>query len=348
MNSWTDNLPSQTPLSSDSLASWDGEQSLLAALQEHRILVVSGPDAGKFLQGQVTCDTAELDRSISRLGGHCNHKGRMISSFRAARLSQDSIGLRLSHDTLANLHASLAKYIVFSKAELESDSDHYAIFGLAGRRAADLLQGIFGQAPNEPNQVLMIEQGLLIHTDEQRFELWLEPQYAPSLWQQLSAQAQVIDSSGWDLLSIRAGIGEVRDGNSGELIPQMLNYQAIDGISFNKGCYTGQEVVARMQYLGKLKRHMYAISVTLAEQQTPPKVGADLYSRSTAQSIGKLIFCAPAGTEASTGNRHYEALASITTVAMKADDVFLDSSHKYPCKILPLPYTIDDAESPEQ
>jgi tRNA-modifying protein YgfZ len=305
----------------------------LCPLTDFAILGIEGPESHKFLQGQATCDTAQVTLSASRLGAHCNPKGRMISNFRAFNLSEQTLGLRLHRDLLPVLQQSLAKYIVFSKAELVDFSDQYQVTGLYGDDLFTQLDSLLDIQLKENNQAATNTHGSFIRLDDNRAECWLSPEQVQQLKNTLGDTLLEGSQDDWLLSSIRAGVGEVYPQTQNEWIPQMLNYQAdaINGVSFEKGCYTGQEIVARMQYLGKLKRHMYRFSCT--QRPTP---GQELYSKAAKQSIGEVVMAGQVGDI-------IECLAAVTTAATEANDVYLDTDKTVSLDNLPLPYPLTTA-----
>jgi len=308
------------------------DATLLADLSYQRLLAVAGPDAAKFLQGQVTCDINALG-PVSRLGAHCNHKGRMLGSFRAVKLDADRIMLRMHGSVLTGMQQALGKYIVFSKAELSDASEEFRRIGLAGPKAETLIKQLFGECPQADQAVFLHEHGCVIKISTGRYECWIKADRAENLWQQFATQCPTVGSAAWTLLDIRDGLGEVREQTVAELIPQMLNFQAIEGISFNKGCYTGQEVVARMQYLGKMKRQMFRVALT---GDKLPQPGDHLYSDTSQQSVGNVVMAATCSGD----KKSAEALAVITKVAVEADSVFLDENHQHKLQVLELPYAV--------
>lgn len=312
--------------------------TLLVDLSYQRLLTVTGPDAAKFLQGQVTCDINALG-PVSRLGAHCNHKGRALSSFRAVQLAADQIVLRMHGSVLAGTQQTLGKYIVFSKAELKDASEDYRRIGLAGPKAEALILHQFGECPQADQDVTLHEHGCVIKISANRYECWIKPEQGESLWQQLATDCTAVGSAAWTWLDIRDGLGEVRAQSVEEFIPQMLNFQAIGGISFNKGCYTGQEVVARMQYLGKMKRQMFRVTLSGGAL---PQPSDHLYSDTSKQSVGNVVMAAANPVD----EKCTEALAVITKAAVEADSVFLDENHQQKLQVLDLPYAInkDDEE----
>ena len=308
----------------------------LVDLSHQGLITVTGPDAAKFLQGQVTCDITDLEQA-SRLGAHCTHKGRAISSFRAARLADEKIALRLPKSILASAQQALAKYIVFSKAELADASDDYSRIGLAGPTANALLTEHLAAPPSDVQGVCHLPNGCIIKLSEQRFECWIAAADGKTLWDKLQPACSISDAEAWTLLDIRDGYGEVRPETLEAFIPQLLNYQLIDGISFQKGCYSGQEVIARMHYRGKLKRQMFRVSFPSGEALPLP--GTDIYTDKGTQSVGTIVIAAPAEESRA------EALAVITRDAALSDSAYLDLTQTTQLKVLPLPYSLNEKDA---
>lgn len=303
----------------------------LCPLTDFALLTIEGPDTRKFLQGQVTCDSNEITTESSRLGAHCNPKGRMISNFRALALTENSLGLRCHREVQPALAQSLGKYIVFSKADITDQGSQLNIYGLLGEDVHDQLSGMIGTTLSQDNQASTSEAGHFIRISSTMAECWLTDEQAQQLSDQLSCSSG--EQAQWLMASIQAGLGDVYPATQNEWIPQMLNYQtdAVAGVNFNKGCYTGQEIVARMQYLGKLKRHMYRFS---SPEVVEP--GQHLFSQGKTQSIGEVVMCSQAGET-------IECLASVTAAAVEANDVHLSADKEQRLTLLPLPYELTAA-----
>lgn len=310
------------------------EETALFYLSDQRCLLVSGPEAGKFLQGQLTCDLNTITARHSQLGAYCTPKGRMVANFRIARLDGDEPQylLRMHHSIISSCSERLAKYIVFSKAT-QQPATQIICLGLAGPAAARLIEDVSGQPAGSDNNCVPMEGGVAIQVDDdgQRFELWLEADRAAALWPRLSSDARPTRLRYWQALEIAAGIGSVQAQTQEMFIPQMLNLQELDGISFKKGCYTGQEIVARMHYLGKLKRHMYRAGVAIEHLPDP---GSPLYRDGNEQSIGNLV----QGVATEAGN--WEILAVINIADAEEHKVRLGSPNGPILQALPLPYAI--------
>ena len=253
----------------------------MTAMLDHRLLQVAGRDGMTFLQGQLTCDLRRLEQQEVLFGAHCNAKGRMISSAVLANTDDKSIGLRLHASLAEPALAALKKYIVFSKATITA-ADRVAIALLGDTATAKPL----GELPERGR--FAIRDGLtLVHHTSGLLEIWAEPARAMALWQQLCPLTAPADTTSLSRHWVEQGIAEVQAATMEEFIPQMLNYHLIDGISFKKGCYTGQEIVARMHYKGQLKKHTYRITGTGSDG---PEVGEELMCASDPQKVaGKVV-----------------------------------------------------------
>lgn len=242
----------------------EAERPFTSPLPQQGMLVVEGPDAAKFLQGQLTCDIEEIDGYNATLGAHCTPKGRMVASFRIAQLAEDCYGLCLPTESLPLLEASLNKYIVFSKATATNKSNEWLAFGLSGEGAAAVADSIAGGLPEIDNAQFTFEGGALICIENkaERYELWLKADGAGDVVAGLLERLAPASTLAWELQQVKAGIGMVEPATSDAFVPQMLNYDELKGISFNKGCYTGQEIVARAHYRGGVKRHLHVFEAT--------------------------------------------------------------------------------------
>ena len=319
----------------------------IAVLEHYGFLAVEGPDTGKFLQGQTTCDLDKVSDTQAQLGAFCTVKGRTLSSFLIASDQQHHL-LRMRRDLVATTAKAIAKYIVFSKATHTDASEDFTAIGLSGATAGSIIARVFGALPGGQYQSVSRDGAVAVQLDEgaMLFECWLPSDQLALLWPQLNSGQALLSAQHWQLLVIRQGCGEVSAATSELFIPQMLNYHLTGAISFTKGCYTGQEVIARMHYKGKLKRQLYRIA--LETKSIEP--GDDLYGPNSEQSIGKIVNCIAVGAHRS------EALAVITRANVDADNVLFrpqqaavvgasnadEISQNIAVTILSLPYTLNE------
>ncbi|RMR19800.1 Glycine cleavage T-protein, partial [Pseudomonas savastanoi pv. glycinea] len=223
------------------------QKAFFCTLSHEGVLAVRGVDASKFLQGQLTCNLNYLNEDKSSLGARCTQKGRMQSSFRIV-FEGDGCLLAMASELIEPQLLDLRKYAVFSKSKLTDESAEWVRFGLQDGDSA--LVGLGLDLAQETDAVVRANELIAIRVSPGRAELWVRAGQADSVKSQLASQLSEGPLNDWLLGQIRAGIGQVFGSTREEFIPQMINLQAVGGVSFKKGCYTGQEIVARMQYLG--------------------------------------------------------------------------------------------------
>lgn len=304
------------------------DSAFFCPLIHEGVLAVRGADAAKFLQGQLTCNLNYLSDTQASLGARCTQKGRMQSSFRIL-LQGDGVLLAMASELLEPQLADLKKYAVFSKSKLTDESAAWSRFGVVNADSALANLGL--ELPAETDSVARNEHLIAIRVSPDRSELWVPSDRADAVKAQLSETLDQADLNEWLLGQIRAGIGQVMPQTRELFIPQMLNLQAVGGVSFKKGCYTGQEIVARMQYLGKLKRRLYRLSLDSAQM---PEPGTPLFSPSHSSSIGEVVIAAKA-------DQVIELLAVLQAEAADSGDVHLGTLEGPGLRLLDLPYTLD-------
>jgi folate-binding protein YgfZ len=263
-------------------------------LNNEALLHISGPDSLKFLQGQTTCDTGKVSPEQAVPGAYCTPKGRVVCDFILCQLGDNHFALRLRRDILDASAATFSKYIMFSKAELNQNNTDWKIYGCWGPKSK---QAVFNalqvddgiEAASVSLYSSYCGEGLAIVQIDQagtQFECYIDAHNRPELAHQLEDALSASDENHWQALQIEQGIGRIEATTSEDYIPQMLNYDLTGHISFDKGCYTGQEVVARMHYRGKSKKRLYRASS--AETQAF-HAGTALYNNSSSQSVGSIV-----------------------------------------------------------
>lgn len=303
------------------------QQSLATPLADWALLQIEGPDCRKFLQGQLTCNLEELSAEQALAGAYCTPKGRMLANFLVIGDGTQRCWLRLPANLLETTQTALAKYAVFSKVKLTPLN--YLGIGLAGPDAARAIANLL---PGDPVRALHCrhnEDRFAIQLDDagQRFELWLTEERATSVWEQLRQQINAASPAAWALLDIRAGLGQVCAATSEQYLPQMLNLDVLGALSFRKGCYTGQEVVARLHYRGKAKRRMYR----LEGDGAAPAAGTSLQN-GAGQNRAEVV------NAVDLGNGRFEALAVLGDAGL--DEALFCPGSETPVRLLPLPYAI--------
>lgn len=310
------------------------DAEVLADLSHFGIIAVSGEDALTFLQGQLTNDLAQVDSGHSQLSAWCNPKGRMLALLRVFR-RDDAYHLLLPRPLLEPVIKRLRMFVLRSKVTVEDRSDALAGFGVSGPQAEKLLAEQLDSVPAEVDAV--VDSGpltvLRLPGPHPRFVVYGPPTTLIPLWEALSAAgARPVGAGVWALLDIRAGQPQIHAETGEAFVPQMVNLELIGGVNFKKGCYTGQEVVARMHYLGRPSRRMFLARV---EAGTPPPPGTEIVAAEGGQTVGKVVDAqlAPDGA--------VELLAVLQLTAIEAGGLSLDDAQGTRLSLAELPYPLE-------
>ena len=248
--------------------------TVTASLLPHwSLLRFSGADAQAFLQGQLTCDVAALQPGSSSYGGYCTPKGRLLATF-LLWLSADGYTMLLPSALTEAIRKRLTMYVLRSKVKVEDLTPDLACVGVFGADSAQQVATLGGAMPERLHGVVVRDGVIVIYLPAQRY-LAVVPR----------AQASMVDGSdAWTGLDIAAGIPFILPATQEEFVPQMVNLDRIGGLSYSKGCYPGQEIVARTHYLGKLKQRMFRASVA-----GPAAPGDKLYCAELGDQSGGMI-----------------------------------------------------------
>lgn len=311
------------------IATRDG--TVLSDLSQFGIIKASGEEAKGFLHNLFSSDVNALTPQQALPSSFNTAKGRTLATFLIWR-NETEYFLHLPQSLLAPIQKKLSMFVLRAKVKIENASDNIVCLGLSGANAATLLQRHFPALPRDPLDIVHHEDASLIRLGADRFQLNVTPQRAPALWQLLSTGAKPVGVPCWDWLNIRAGIPVVLPQTQEAFVPQMANLDLIGAVNFKKGCYPGQEIVARMQYLGKNKRRMYLAHV---EGDTAPKAGDELFSMEMeGQSCGTVV-----NAQAAPGGG-YDLLAVIQIASHDAFPVHLGNLQGARLQFQPLPYPL--------
>lgn len=341
---WTRFLESRTAtIDNDGTVLFPGQPSApdcaLFDLSHLGLIQVSGDDAESFLQGQLTNDVREVSSSHHQLSGYCTPKGRLLAGFLVFQHT-GKLFLQTPRNRLQPMIDRLSMFVLMSRVVVENASDRLVRIGLAGDCAPELLATAFTKAPRKTGDAIEENGVSLLRLGGQlpRYEMAGEADAISPLWDRLAAQAAPGDRDYWALLDIRAGIPSIDTGTVEAFLPQMLNLHVIDGVSFTKGCYTGQEVVARMKYLGKLKRLMY---LAHADVDSRPLPGDEVFSvhSASAQGAGKVVDARPAPAGG------YDLLVVLEISSREQDDLRLADASGPRLTIQELPYSMEQKET---
>jgi folate-binding protein YgfZ len=260
----------------------------LTDLNNFDLLAVSGDEAAKFLQGQLTCDINKVTPTQSVRGAYCDINGRVIADMRV--LASGSSYLLLTTRGMGySLKKTLEKYIVFSKAAIKIETSSWERFGVYGPSATQTLQSIFKTVPENADGVAGQEDYLLIRLPDAqaRYEILLSADNE-DIRDQLEDQGITDDLEEWELADIRQGSVHITSDTQDTYTPQLLNYDLTGVIDFKKGCFPGQEIVARMHYRAPAKKRLYRATVK------GMRTGGDSMIMAGNESVGEIISLAMA------------------------------------------------------
>ncbi len=305
---------------------------LLCKLSALSWIYAEGEDAPSFLQSQFTNDLSALDEGHSQLHGYCNPKGRLLCIVRLVR-HNDGFLLQLPSALCPAIVARLGKYVLRAKVSLNA-ADQLAGIGIAGHLAADVLTQHLGPLPDTDNGYL--RRGVLgvygLPGSVPRFQVIGPASDLQPLWDALSKSLQPQPTWAWAGLDIGAGLPQILPQTSEAFVPQMVNLDLVGGVSFQKGCYPGQEIVARMHYLGKPKQRMIRAQVTTT---AAPKPGDKVYSpEHREQRAGTLVDAQPNGPGC------FDVLAVVQLTAYRAGKLCLNDPHGPALEPRSLPYEV--------
>jgi folate-binding protein YgfZ len=265
------------------------QPDLVADLSHNALLGVAGDDAATFLQGQFTNDVQSLAVGEAQWNGWCSAKGRLIATFLLLRRA-DGFVLMLPAEIAATVAKRLGMFVLRSKVKIQDVSALEARVGIAGPDAAALVAGRWGAVP-EPMRSVDRDGATCIALGGDRFVALVPIAAAAALREIFSAGWERGGADAWEWTSIQAGVPTIVAATQEAFVPQMANFELVGGVSFKKGCYPGQEIVARTQYRGGLKRRMALAHVAGAERPLP---GQSVYSSAFAgQSAGTIVNAAP-------------------------------------------------------
>ncbi|MFZ3017201.1 MAG: folate-binding protein YgfZ [Gallionella sp.] len=305
--------------------------AVLCDLGQFGALRVSGEEAQTFLQNMLSNDIRATDASHAQLSSLNTPKGRMLASMLIWRDGGDYL-LQLPRSLCEPIRKKLTMYVLRAKVKIANagdDSADIVSLGVSGAQAEASLRALFGELPQQAFEVVNGEASSLIKLGEHRWQINATPQRAQELWAAIAAQP--VGSACWDWLNIRAGIPAILPQTQEQFVAQMVNFEVLGGVNFKKGCYPGQEVVARMQHLGKPKRRMYLAHVDGATLQP----GDELYSADMeGQASGMIVNAA-----ASPGGG-FDVLAVVQIASHDAHPIHLGSLAGARLQFLPPPYPL--------
>ena len=305
--------------------------TLLCNLGQFGVLRVAGADAQSFLQNMLSNDIRLVDATHAQLSSLNSPKGRMLAT-PLIWLNGADYMLQLPRALCEPVRKKLGMYVLRAKVSISDAGSDTVMLGLAGTNAQQLLCRQFGALPQLPFDYADFGEAGVLKFSDTRFQINVGAHHAPMLWQSFSQHALPASSACWDWLTLRAGIPVILPQTQEQFVPQMANLELLGGVNFKKGCYPGQEIVARMQYLGKLKKRMYLIHLDGSDGATP-QPGDELYGVDPEGLAGGMLVNvqpAPGGG--------YDALAVMQIASHESLHYLSPQGERV--QLLELPYTL--------
>jgi tRNA-modifying protein YgfZ len=306
--------------------------AIMCDLSHEGLIHATGDDAASFLHNQLSNDVLALQEGDAQRTSWCSPKGRMLVTPLLWREDPNTYHLQLPRALQAAIQKRLQMFVLRAKVKLTDASDDCVRIGVGssdGTAAKSFIHGVFGAIPDLMKSIKH-PLGRVIAVSPTRFEIVATAENAVTIWQQRAPSVSVAGADVWDLLAIRDGVINVQLETQDQFVPQMANLELIGGVSFKKGCYPGQEIVARTQYRGILKRRTIRAHIDSA---TRPAPGESVYAAEFGeQAAGQIanVAAAPDGG--------FEALVVAQIDAIKGDSLRLLSGTAL--KVLPLPYSL--------
>jgi len=299
----------------------------IAPLPHLGIISAVGADAASFLHNQLTNDVLLMKEGQSRLAAFCNAKGRMQASFVVYKRSADEVLLIGRKDLIAQTVKRLSMFVLRAKAKLSDASDDFQLLGLAGDAVTQAMSAKPSMAiePWQRHATGAADVLTLYPALGQARALWLAPKDQPA------PSGPALSADAWQVGEVMSGIAWVELATFEAFVPQMLNYESVDGVNFKKGCYPGQEVVARSQFRGTLKRRAFIV-----QSMAPMSAGQEVFSSSDATQPCGLVAQA-----ANDGDGHV-AVVELQLSATENSSLHLGAVDGPVLSLLPLPYALRD------
>jgi folate-binding protein YgfZ len=310
----------------------------VAVIGDQGLISVTGADAASFLHNQLTNDVEHLGADEARLAGYCTPKGRLQATFLMWR-DAESIYLQLPRELQPALQKRLSMFVLRAKAKLADAGAGVVMLGLGGAAAQAALQQHIGTLPDRPYSKVDNPLGTLIRVADAfgapRYQWLLPSGIAATILPALRDTLALGGSQAWELSAIHAGVPQITTRTQEQFVPQMINFELLGGVNFKKGCYPGQEIVARSQYLGKLKRRAALVTIDNAEA----KAGDEVFALSDpGQPCGMIVNAAPNGAGG------VDALVELKLAALEEGNIRLGSADGAPLVFKPMPYPLDAIE----
>ena len=304
--------------------------SIVADLSQFGLLAAAGADARAFLHAQLSCDVEDLAEDVAVYGVYCTAKGRVLANF-LLWSEAGTFFLLLPRSLAAGIRKRLQTFVLRAKVTLADASDDRVAFGLAGAGARQAVMALAGTVPVGSLKIARGGGVTVLAIDDGRLVVIVPVAQAAAAWDRVAGALTPVGAPCWEWLEIAHGLPWITPATQDQFVPQMANLELIGGVNFRKGCYPGQEIVARTQYLGKPKRRLFLAHV---DAEAGPAAGDTLVADGGDQSAGTVVNAAPAPEGG------FDLLAIVQTASADASTVRLGSAAGPALRFRLLPYAV--------
>jgi hypothetical protein len=315
--------------------------AVVCALDDAAVLAVGGADAAAFLHGQLSSDVKGLAPGACQYASYNSPKGRMLSNFllwHAGAAADAGFLALLPAEVVDGVRRRLAMYVLRSRVTLAEVTADFARFGVGGPAAGDAVRAALDAAP-EPFALARAGDATVLGLPGPRFVVLAPRSAADAVYALLERHARPAAPEVWRWLTIRAGVPVITAATQEQFVAQATNWDVLGGVNFHKGCYTGQEIIARTQYLGRLKERLFAFHADAPAVAAGTRLFSPVFE---AQPCGTVVNAAPGPADGC------DLLAVVQVAAAESGDVRLGTPDGPPLAPVPLPYAVPAAAPAER
>lgn len=305
--------------------------NIVAALTHLGVLEFGGADGRAFLHGQLSCDVAGLTAGRSVYGCYCTPKGRMLANF-LLWSEGEQFRMVLDRELAPAIRKRLQMFVLRSKVAIAESGEALSLCGVSGPDGAPALRSELGGTPAQAHEVRIGPRATVVRLAGERFLLALPQASAAPLWDALALRLRPVGPAAWQWLDVVHGLPRITAATQDQFVPQMANLELIGAVNFRKGCYPGQEIVARTQHLGKVKRRMFLAHVVDADEA--PVAGDAVFAADG--EVQGMVLNAVQSPEGGA-----DLLAVMQSASAAAGELRLRGAHGPRLELRPLPYRVE-------
>ncbi len=313
--------------------------AVMSPLSKHSVIMIGGKDAADFLHAQFTTEIADCDHPAHRFSAYCSPAGRVLATLHIVPVA-DGFLLHVPNAVAELLESRLRMYMLRADVTIDATNDTWLSLGLSAPNLSGLIEPVLGSSPDAIGSVLSRppQYGLYIRGPQPRMIVVAPAECMIELWAALQTEFRAISSGAWRWLDIAAGVPHLDAATSDRFTAQGLNLDLIDAIDFSKGCYPGQEIIARVHYRGRTKHRLFRLRVDTGRVPAP---GDFVYDPKRPDQTGGYVLNAARAPDGGT-----ELLAVLRIADWRNGNLRLEAITGPVLEPLSLPYLIPEVAEP--